>query len=148
MRVIGAMAVVLAILCVPRSHAERADKPPLGSPDYAPTPDRPMGWRGDGSGRFPAANPPLTWGRLSTAVKGLSAQATKPKPDDKGSPMPEGVTREWLTLGPVPIPAGKKEKDDFGTGEDKFARLGRQVRRTAMEGCHPRQPLAEFPSDV
>jgi outer membrane protein assembly factor BamB len=33
----------------------------LGSPDYRPTPERPFGWRGDGSGQFPGATPPTEW---------------------------------------------------------------------------------------
>lgn len=39
---------------------------PLGSPKYIPSPERPYGWRGDGSGRFPAANPPIAWERKKT----------------------------------------------------------------------------------
>lgn len=35
----------------------------LGSPQFQPTPEHPVGWRGDGSGRFPAAHPPVIWGR-------------------------------------------------------------------------------------
>jgi outer membrane protein assembly factor BamB len=46
---------------------------PLGSPDFRPTPERPFGWRGDGSGRYPGATPVLEWSltknvRWSTAV--------------------------------------------------------------------------------
>src|SRR5689334_16251038 len=36
---------------------------PLGSPDFRPTPQRPVGWRGDWTGRFPGATPPRTWSR-------------------------------------------------------------------------------------
>ena len=28
---------------------------------YQPSPDQPVGWRGDGSGRYPGATPPTTW---------------------------------------------------------------------------------------
>lgn len=122
MRLTCAAAIAaLAIFCVTQGLAEQPDKSPLGSPGYVPTPDRPMGWRGDGNGRYLAAEPPLTWGRQSKAVAELSTQAKKPKPNDKGKPMPEGVIRDWLTLGPVPIPAGKAAKDDFGTDEGKLA---------------------------
>jgi hypothetical protein len=38
-----------------------AQEPPLGSSDFAPTRERPFGWRGDGSGRFPGATPPTVW---------------------------------------------------------------------------------------
>ena len=34
---------------------------PLGSPEFAPTPQRPLGWRGDGSGRYPGATCPASW---------------------------------------------------------------------------------------
>ncbi len=64
------------------------------------------GWRGDGSGHYPDANPPLDWGRIATCVTELSAQAHKPKdgtaPTSK-SAMPDGVIRRWLVLGPLPI---------------------------------------------
>ena len=33
----------------------------LGSPDFRPSAEQPVGWRGDGSGSFPGATPPLTW---------------------------------------------------------------------------------------
>ncbi len=35
----------------------------LGSPAFKPTPEKPVGWRGDGTGRFTAAAGPLTWER-------------------------------------------------------------------------------------
>ena len=37
--------------------------PPPGSPKFLPTADSPVGWRGDGSGRFPGATPPTSWER-------------------------------------------------------------------------------------
>ena len=97
------------------------DQTALGALNFRPSPEHPFGWRGDGSGRYPAAEPPLTWGRQSLAVKELSTQARKPKAEDTGKPMPEGVIRDWLVLGPVPIPAGKAAKEDFGTDESKLA---------------------------
>ena len=64
-----------------------------------------VGWRGDGTGRYPDADPPVTWGRVSNAVKGLRFQARKPKNAEvSGQPMSDGVIREWLVLGPVPVP--------------------------------------------
>ena len=64
-----------------------------------------QGWRRDGTGRYPSADPPIRWGRVSKAVQGLRFQAREPKPGDTGAPMPDGVVREWLVLGPVPVPA-------------------------------------------
>ena len=34
---------------------------PLGAPEFRATGERPFGWRGDGSGRFPGATPVTTW---------------------------------------------------------------------------------------
>lgn len=34
---------------------------PLGAAGSVPSPEHPFGWRGDGTGRFPGATPPLHW---------------------------------------------------------------------------------------
>jgi len=34
-----------------------------------------VGWRGDGSGRYPEADPPLRWGWVAKSVAQLRAQA-------------------------------------------------------------------------
>ena len=34
----------------------------LGAADFRPSAEQPVGWRGDGTGRFPDAAPPLAWG--------------------------------------------------------------------------------------
>ena len=41
---------------------------PLGSPKFAPTVDHPLGWRGDGSGRYPGATPPTAWERRKSGA--------------------------------------------------------------------------------
>lgn len=38
-----------------------ADEKPLGASDFRPSRERPVGWRGDGSGVFPGATPPTSW---------------------------------------------------------------------------------------
>ncbi len=114
------LTVIIFLSYMLALHAGEATPAPLGSPDFQPTPEHPFGWRGDGNGRFPAAEPPLAWGRISASIKELSTQAKKPKPDDKGKPMPDGEIRDWFILGPVPIPAGKVSKDDFGPDEAKL----------------------------
>ena len=43
--------------------ARGSDQVPRGSPDFCPSPAHPVGWRGDGTGRFPGATPPTTWSR-------------------------------------------------------------------------------------
>jgi len=51
----------------------QAGEPLLGSKDFMPSPKRPLGYRGDGSGCWPGAEPPSTWqSRSSTNTKNLS----------------------------------------------------------------------------
>lgn len=80
-----------------------------------------LGWRGDGTGRYPSADPPVAWGRVSSIVKGLRFQSRKPKDGDTGTPMLDGVCREWLVLGPVPIPEDSKIEKDTLPNEVQFA---------------------------
>ncbi len=80
-----------------------------------------VGWRGDGSGQYPSADPPLHWGRVSKTVKGLHFQAAKPKDSDTGAPMADGVIREWLVLGPVALPEGAKIDDDTLPNETQLS---------------------------
>ncbi len=86
----------------------------LGSADFKPTPEHPVGWRNDGTGCYPKATPPIEWGRTSKALKDLTVQAQKPKGDAPGgSSAADGVIRDWLLLGPVPVPDGAKLGTDF-----------------------------------
>ena len=81
-----------------------------------------VGWRGDGSGRYPEANPPVTWSRTAKSVLALGANASQPAEGDAGTPIPDGVIREWLVLGPVPLPEGyKKMTKEVLPGEGDLA---------------------------
>src|SRR6187455_1830113 len=81
-----------------------------------------MGWRGDGTGRFPDANPPVGWSRLATSLQHLRAQASKPADGQTGEPIGDGVIREWLVLGPVPWDAESQPWDKpILPGEDALA---------------------------
>jgi outer membrane protein assembly factor BamB len=60
----------LGVLCMalgsgPAESAEPAggSTGPMGSPKFTATPEHPVGWRGDGSGRYPGATPPTKWER-------------------------------------------------------------------------------------
>ena len=55
------LAGVCAGLLVSAAQPATAGKPPLGHPDFRPSRERPFAWRGDGSGLFPGASPPLNW---------------------------------------------------------------------------------------
>jgi len=60
------------------------------------------GWRRDGTGKYPGAEPPTTWSRVSLPVKDLRYRAARPASNDRGAPMSDGVVREWLVLSPAP----------------------------------------------
>ena len=97
--------------------------PSLGSPDFKPTPARPVGWRGDWTGRFPGATPPTVWSRQ---VKGITReikyQAGKPsgEPGSDSHPLEYFTIKEWLVAGPYSVedPVKDIEKDFLG-GESK-----------------------------
>src|SRR5579862_1225065 len=101
------------------SSIVRANDVPLGAADFKPSPEHPYGWRGDGSGCFPGATPPLHWGSVSKGVKGLRAQATKPKDGDTGKPIPDGIIHDWLILGPLQADTAAKALQLLGEKGDK-----------------------------
>src|SRR5436190_23973161 len=57
------MVSCLALLSAAFTGFAVETPPQLGSPEFVPSPERPVGWRGDGSGRFPGATPPTKWER-------------------------------------------------------------------------------------
>ena len=57
MRKIVMLIVTLALAAT--LHA--ADAVPTGHPDFYPSPERPIGWRGDGTGAWPGADVIATW---------------------------------------------------------------------------------------
>lgn len=73
------------------------------------------GWRRDGTGKYPSADPPTAWGRVSLPVKGLRYRASRPASGDAGAPMSDGVAREWLVLSPAP--EGTKPEKETIPGE-------------------------------
>ncbi len=102
-------ASVLA-LCAALLAADPAER---GSLEFHPSPEHPVGWRGDGSGRYPGAEPPLHWGREAKVVKELRCQTAKPKEGDTGQPMQLGVVSQWLVLGPFDLPGDYPEEADL-----------------------------------
>ena len=95
----------------------------LGSPDFKPTPERPVGWRGDWTGRFPGATPPREWSRrvkgITTEIKYQAGQPSGEAGSDS-RPLEYFTIKEWLVAGPYAMedPAKDFEKDFLG-GEDK-----------------------------
>jgi len=74
----------------------------LGALGFKPTPEHPFGWRGDGTGSFPGATPPLEWYRRPRgAYNSIRVSAAKPKgAGPEGQPLNMGMIREWLVAGP------------------------------------------------
>src|SRR4051812_8324947 len=66
--------LLAAILLAAAAGRVWAEEPiPLGAPAFRASVERPLGWRGDGSGRFPGATPVTEWSetknvRWSTVV--------------------------------------------------------------------------------
>ena len=80
----------------------------LGSTDFRPTPEQPIGWRGDGSGKYPGATPPVRWGRSLKQLGEFRCAAAVPKDQSAaagagagGVPATLGFFSEWLVAGPV-----------------------------------------------
>jgi hypothetical protein len=64
------------------------------------------GWRGNQTGLWPNASPPIEWHRKPVgALEGLRASATRPKDDKPGdAPLVEkGLIRDWLVVGPFAV---------------------------------------------
>jgi outer membrane protein assembly factor BamB len=94
------------------------------------------GWRGDGSGRYPDANPPLNWGRIAASVKELSAQSHKPKEGSAPTAqaaIPDGVIRQWLVLGPLPINDETEIADILPGAEALSPDAGERVKKNAWQ---------------
>ncbi len=68
MGVCARLLIVIVFLWSGASGGVNAAAPPstsvlLGSPVFQPSADHPVGWRGDGTGRYPGATPPIQWDR-------------------------------------------------------------------------------------
>lgn len=85
--------------------------------------DPASGWRGNGTGLWPDAKPPVHWYRTPRgALEGLRATANRPADEKPGNaPIVEkGLLRDWLVLGPFPVNDSVKDFDkDLLQGEDK-----------------------------
>lgn len=95
----------------------------LGALSHNVTAESPVGWRGDGSGRYPDADPPTHWQRrIDTQLKQLRCQAVRPTDAAQAAGKALSLLteerwaghygiRDWLVLGPHPV---VQEVDDRG----------------------------------
>ncbi len=118
-------SVVVLLVSFSAAISISAAEPQFGSPDFHPSPEHPVGWRGDWTGRFPGATPPMTWSRR---VKGITTelryQADKPtgEPSKNALPLEYFTIKEWLVAGPFNVDDPVKDIGrDFLDGEEKVA---------------------------
>ena len=86
-----------------------ADDLPLGHPEFKPTLERPVGWRGDGTGIFPGAQPVTEWsdGTKTRQGKNAKGQAEKQLYLDPKAPSKNILWRamlpNWANASPVVV---------------------------------------------
>ena len=86
----------LLVLLVP-FHL-RADQPPVAGE----APGVSHGWRGNWTGRYPRADPPLAWGREpQSAVEAVRCALAAGGEAKDAQPIHRGLIRQWLLLGPI-----------------------------------------------
>ncbi len=113
-------AVVLFIALFSSTVSNAADAL-LGSPEYRPTPERPVGWRGDWTGHFTGATPPTVWSRRAMGITSeIRYQADKPagEPGRDCQRLEYFTIKDWLVAGPFSVDDPVKDLDkDFLGGE-------------------------------
>ena len=63
MKAIKRFSFSAMLSCMVMLHVARAGDAALGAPEFQASLEHPIGWRGDGTGRYPGANPPISWER-------------------------------------------------------------------------------------
>ncbi len=82
--------LLLCVFAILMSTVLAAEPAQLGSPNFMPTPEDTVGFRGDGTGRYPGATPPITWSRSKDgATKNIVWAA----------PLPTGSVASPLVVG-------------------------------------------------
>src|ERR1043166_1030801 len=113
--------LLLLVACALGRAAETAA--PMGSPQFSPTPERPVGWRGDWTGRFPGATPPRTWSRRTRgSTTDIRYQAGKPtgEPGAESHALEYFTVKDWLVAGPFSADdTAANLSTDFLEGEAK-----------------------------
>jgi outer membrane protein assembly factor BamB len=103
-RAFGFVALLIGVMAGP---SQAADVPAPKS----------YGWRGNWTGLYPEAQPPLRWGRTPRGLaSSLSCQAAKPQAEAarSGQPVKEGLLRDWLIAGPYATADSVKAFDQAG----------------------------------
>lgn len=83
-------------------------------PNVASAADPLVGWRGNWTGLWPDAQPPLEWHRIPKGVLAdLRARADKPvdRAETTAPRVENNLVRDWLVLGPYPVADSVKDFD-------------------------------------
>ncbi len=88
----------------------------LGTAAFSSEPPagRTYGWRGNWTGLYPEADPPVEWGRISQGVvASLTCQAARPAEGAarSGQPVKDGFINDWLVSGSYPVADSIKDFD-------------------------------------
>jgi len=118
----------------PVAQAQRAPLVELGSPKFQPTPQQPIGWRGDGTGRFPAATPPLEWYRRPVgAFNDIWVLADQPKGNAPVRPAKAPATASGTKAAATKAAATKAGKNAADSNEGEPLNMG-TVREWLVAG--------------
>lgn len=85
-----ALAPLVCLFAFLIGTAYAAEPAQLGAPNFMPTPEETVGFRGDGSGRYPGATPPIIWSRSKEGVTKNVVWA---------APLPAGSVASPLVVG-------------------------------------------------
>ena len=132
------LAVVLFLASLPQEKASATA--PLGAATYKPSADRPVGWRGDGSGRFPGATPPLTWSRTRDGNGYVSKNILW------ATPLPDsGVSSPIVVNGRIFVTAGYSDLVcvDKQTGRILWIRSNTEIEALSEEDRKTDPGIAE-----
>ncbi len=121
--------------------ATPASTAPLGSPNFLPTPEHPVGWRGDWTGHYPGATPPMQWERRAKGITSqLAYQAKKPsgEPGPDAARLENFTIKDWLVAGPFEASDGQSniEQDFLGGETTVMPNAGDKVGKTAWTFLH------------
>ncbi len=118
------MSVAVALVTALPAPGFAADAP-LGAADFLPSPQHPLGWRGDWTGRFTGATPPLTWSRrvkgLTTELRYQAAQPAGP-PGADSRQLEYFTIKDWLVTGPFAVADPLKDIDQDLLGGEATVR--------------------------
>jgi outer membrane protein assembly factor BamB len=95
------------------------------SPCTAAPPDFFNGWRGNGTGLWPDAHPPLEWSRVPQGVMS-DLRSSADRPDDKtvgdAPRLPNGLVRDWLVLGPFAVKDSVRDFNEAQLADEAAAK--------------------------